>query len=71
MENPHVAYLSNLFDENHLVRELGNGDKKNILVVVDKSLASEHLEQITQFFSETITVKFTYNTALDKGNLFE
>lgn len=68
MNNPHVAFLSKLFEENQLVSGLENTDKKVILVVVDKSLASEDLEQVTQFFSNQATVKFIHISSLDDGN---
>lgn len=67
MDNPHVVCLSKLFDESRLVSVQDGSDKKNILIVVDKSLASEELAKLTRFFTNTAAVKFIDVLNLDKG----
>lgn len=77
MENPHVACLRNLFEEYQLMCGTisepisGNFDKKNILVIVDKSIASTDLQEVTRFFFNKAIVKCVYIINLDKGNNFK
>lgn len=62
-----IDFLSNLFNNNNLVTGPENPNKKNILVVVDNSLASEDLEILTKALSNKATVKLIYVSNVNKG----
>lgn len=64
MENPHIVSLNNLCDTNNL---LTGSNKKNILLVVDSSLANSDLEKVVEYFSNKAIVKYIDVMDIDKG----
>jgi hypothetical protein len=67
MGSPHEIRLSRLLAENHLVLGPETADLKRVLVVVDESLASEDLDNVTQLFADKATVKCIYAQDIGKG----
>lgn len=67
MGSPHEIRLSSLFAENRLVLGPETTDLKRVLVVVDKSLAAEDLENVTRLFADRATVKCIYAQDIEKG----
>lgn len=66
MDDAHVACLSKLFDEIRPATD-GGPDEKSALVVVDKSLDGQRLANVAGFFADTVAVKFTDVSHLDRG----
>ncbi|XP_025414781.1 anamorsin homolog [Sipha flava] len=66
MGSPHEIRLSRLLAENHLVLGPETADLKRVLVVVDESLASEDLDNVTQLFADKATVKCIYAQDIGK-----